>query len=356
MNSTKQGDSLKQTIQPARKKIIFYGLTAAISLTAILLCLEVAAQIHAYVIDSKQYIDRSMNRFDKTLGWVLQDGTFRTAHIDFDVQNGVENGTRKTGYSHREGTPRIDFYGDSFCFGTGVVDEETIPAFLAKRFNGDAHVRNFGVSGYDPLQYILRYRSNPRPGNISVFLIYTGNDYSDLLSDVIVGGYGKPSMVKEGDGYKILPAKEMETVAVQREYDFQFRSFHFLNGILKNIPPVVEFRNQYLAQVDDKRVEEALARIDFLYRDLPRERTLFVLIPSISMIKNISVQFTEGHFARRATEHLGKMGFETLNLHQLGLLGVEDYWDYDLHTNVVGNRKIGDTVYEAITTRLAREL
>ncbi len=80
-----------------------------------------------------------------------------------------------------ESHPTVVLVGDSFAFGDGVSDDETVAAALAAH---GLHVENLGVTGYGPHQELLSLRDylaqNPVPDWI-VTLTYT-NDESDVLS------------------------------------------------------------------------------------------------------------------------------------------------------------------------------
>lgn len=54
------------------------------------------------------------------------------------------------------GTPCILFFGDSFTFGEGVHDEETLPSRTASRSGGAYQVQNFGFVGYGPHQMLAQ--------------------------------------------------------------------------------------------------------------------------------------------------------------------------------------------------------
>jgi hypothetical protein len=50
--------------------------------------------------------------------------------------------------------PAVVFFGDSFTFGDGVNDADTLPQRFANLFDGQRRVLNLGVSGYGPQQFL----------------------------------------------------------------------------------------------------------------------------------------------------------------------------------------------------------
>jgi hypothetical protein len=99
---------------------------------------------------------------DPVLGWVPSaPGVFHVKKIDrktgtviFDAVNTIDDHLqRKTGSA--EEAPTIGFFGDSFTYGEGLNDSETLPQIFSDLENERLHVLNFGLSGYGP-QHFLR--------------------------------------------------------------------------------------------------------------------------------------------------------------------------------------------------------
>jgi hypothetical protein len=59
---------------------------------------------------------------------------------------------RKT--SSAERGPTIAFFGDSFMFGEGLSDDQTLPQIFSDLTDGKLHVLNFAFSGYGPQQFL----------------------------------------------------------------------------------------------------------------------------------------------------------------------------------------------------------
>ncbi|MCB9254488.1 MAG: hypothetical protein H6617_07375 [Bdellovibrionaceae bacterium] len=69
-------------------------------------------------------------------------------------RNKVESGVTENGWRQqrepalRSSKRRIAFVGDSFVFGVGVANEETLPHFLQEKLGTEYEVLNFGVQGF----------------------------------------------------------------------------------------------------------------------------------------------------------------------------------------------------------------
>jgi len=96
--------------------------------------------------------------FSPTLGWALRPNV-RTDRVTSNSQ-GVR-GSREYAAEPGPGIRRVLCVGDSFTFGAGLLDEQTMPARLEVALNGDGTARwevlNFGVEGYGTDQQWLYF-------------------------------------------------------------------------------------------------------------------------------------------------------------------------------------------------------
>lgn len=86
----------------------------------------------------------------------------------------------------QEGSPvKIIVSGDSFAWGYGLEEDQTVSAILARQYQAStgvaAAVLNFGVSGYGPDQSFLKYLLYGRECHpkFVALLLYTGNDVDE---------------------------------------------------------------------------------------------------------------------------------------------------------------------------------
>ena len=149
--------------------------------------------------------------YDSGLGWRLKPDVKAGQKIqDFSVEYRTNSeGFRddKTfGPKKAWGKTRVLVFGDSFAFGVGVPLEKTFTKQLEGGYSGKYEALDFGVSGYDPGQYLLAAKKEAakyRP-DVVVFALYLGNDIEDLpLSHLSQGTrYFKPYF--ELDGGKLV--------------------------------------------------------------------------------------------------------------------------------------------------------
>lgn len=98
-------------------------------------------------------------------------------------------GYRYMAHNGRDDAPVILFVGDSFVFGSGVNDDETIPARFyqsIQKAGRSERVINAGFPAYGPYNYLRRFQEVlEREKNVTcVFVgIFSGNDFADVYDE-----------------------------------------------------------------------------------------------------------------------------------------------------------------------------
>ncbi len=77
----------------------------------------------------------------------------RTGHVIYDVNYSINSDLIRPTRSCKAG-PTVAFFGDSFTFGQGVNDSETVPQHFADAFGDNLRVLNLGFPGYGPQQFL----------------------------------------------------------------------------------------------------------------------------------------------------------------------------------------------------------
>lgn len=101
------------------------------------------------------------------LGWGAgHPGTFRqrklaarTRRVIFDVEYTIDKNFNRQVVSATLG-PTIAFFGDSFTFGTGLNDKDTLPQQVADLYDQKIRVLNFGFPGYGPQEFLRALETN----------------------------------------------------------------------------------------------------------------------------------------------------------------------------------------------------
>ena len=94
---------------------------------------------------------------DDAMGAVpTSDAKVHATHKTFNVTYTIDsNGLRVTPPAQKEPHPGcILFFGDSFTFGDGLQDNETLPYQVGLQSGGRYHAFNFGFEGYGPHQML----------------------------------------------------------------------------------------------------------------------------------------------------------------------------------------------------------
>jgi hypothetical protein len=94
--------------------------------------------------------------------------------------------------------PTIAFFGDSFTFGEGVNDAETLPQAFADLLGRRERVLNMGFSGYGPHQFLAELQTGRFDGVIGaqprLFIFMTGAGHAERSAC-------KPFWVRKGPRY-----------------------------------------------------------------------------------------------------------------------------------------------------------
>ncbi len=125
-----------------------------------------------------------VSQFDSELGWTAIPNQSHT-------HNGKTYTTNSLGFR----SDPVDFSkghilvsGDSVAWGDGVNDNETVTAFLSKKFS-NYQTLNLGVNGFGIDQSYLRLKKHigKLKPQLIVFMVYSGNDLWDTSNNTRYG-------------------------------------------------------------------------------------------------------------------------------------------------------------------------
>jgi len=332
-----------------RKEKKFYAIMLLGTIFVVLLMIESTAQVKAKLEERKNRIDKGMYEFDSKLGWRLKDGLYRHRHYDFHATYTVEDGKRSTVNESNKDCVKINVYGDSFTFGVGMDDGYTFSSFISQGLN-NLHINNYGVAGYGPLQYFIKYKETAAKGLINIFFVYSGNDYQDIQRDQKGWGPQKPLLVKHKNNYLIQYPEKRNFVITCGQTKLKFRTFDFIKTVAKSFPLLVNMRNKFV-KPDGNYVLEAINRLAFLFKDINKKNTIIVILPSVSLTTGISKNSNEGYFVEKLDNYLRVKGFNYINIHKEKILSKSDYWTHEGHNNTSGNEKIAKSVSKFLKER-----
>jgi hypothetical protein len=144
--------------------VVFRGRIRDFGVVAATVLLVLAA-IEAYlVVTQAQPIETrapGYSGYRPILGWGPQyPGVFhnvkiaaRTHAVIFDAKYTIDEHRNRKVISAESG-PTVAFFGDSFTFGTGLPDSQTLPQIFADLHDRKIGALNFGLPGYGPQQFL----------------------------------------------------------------------------------------------------------------------------------------------------------------------------------------------------------
>jgi hypothetical protein len=164
--------------------------------------------LHQHHIDSQN-----------SLGYVASAGTFRAVEtygfgtrVVYDVHYSIDkNGLRIAPDSLKQNGPTVMFFGDSFTFGEGVNDEDTLPNAFS--IVSGMRVLNFGVGGYGP-HHMLRLLELGDPKKVTsespYLMVYTALEehFNRAAGRAVWDKFGPLYEVQNGRAHYVGPFNE----------------------------------------------------------------------------------------------------------------------------------------------------
>lgn len=83
----------------------------------------------------------------------------RSGRLIYDVNYTIDENLNRQVISAKSG-PTVAFFGNSFTFGTGMEDKQTLPQVFADLYDRKIRVLNFGFPGYGPQQFLRALETN----------------------------------------------------------------------------------------------------------------------------------------------------------------------------------------------------
>lgn len=346
------------------KKItfVFFGILVGI------LFFEVILRVFdSYRSAPQLFVDttKTIYAYDSALGWRLVPRTSgQEKRTEFDVTYTI-NGQgfrddRDYPTMSSSSKKRIIFFGDSFTFGVGVPNNQTIPKVLEEEAGYD--VLNFGISGYDIGQYYLLLkkeglRYNP---DIVVYDIYLGNDIEDVrLPHPYQSSKLKPYFAVDSGqlvlrGVPVPLDSSSSTAAV---VDYRVKNIAFYNSIrwVFDLKTVLLWKNLlkqnfhpflarwgFVKSISDYQenfsiIEKLLAETQTV---LSGKKFIVLIIPS----KNIKYNYLEKEFGKKLESILQEQNILFVNLTSLVINGSNFYFPLEGHLNEKGYQLAADAL------------
>ncbi|MBM3746922.1 MAG: SGNH/GDSL hydrolase family protein [Acidobacteria bacterium] len=146
-------------------------------------------------------------RFDPHLGWLNapnSSGRFDALGFRSAVNHNARGFRGPVVPYQRTGSRRLLVLGDSFVWGFGVSDEETLTEAFTRMQPGWEAV-NLGVSGFSTDQELLLYQAEGRRYQAdAVVLMLCSNDIPNNLASTAYLIYGKPVFRERGGELELL--------------------------------------------------------------------------------------------------------------------------------------------------------
>lgn len=330
------------------KRGVFWVITLLIPIAVIFAVGEFGVRTLLAWQDANSYITPGLYRTDHQLGWTLEPNkTIRHKSVDFDIHYQTDDsGRRRTLFTASSGK-RIAIYGDSFAFGIGLEDSDTVATCL-NRLLEPVKAVNAAVPGFSPDQYYMQFRrdldsSETRP-DIAVFLILLANDLMDINFHHLTGSgsqqRAKPLFVRTDNGFvlepAVLPTNPQTTTAVTtpaatpNNETIGYRSTvltellrksQLLRWLYVNMGSRSAFISNLASKVnaqdvDAAMIEEGIKRFEWVVTRIKDTRVpvVYVVIPSENLLLGKNLGGREDNTYRAVKTSLGNIGVHYVDL------------------------------------------
>jgi hypothetical protein len=157
---------------------------AALVLASIVLCLVFVEGYEALLNPRALEASEGFAESKPILGWGPRaPGAFSARKVDpgtgksiYDATYTVDDNLLRKTLSAGSGPP-VAFFGDSFMFGQGLPDDETLPQIFSDLEDRQLRVLNFGFPGYGPQQFLRALETSMYDGLLKgarAFVFETG--------------------------------------------------------------------------------------------------------------------------------------------------------------------------------------
>jgi lysophospholipase L1-like esterase len=171
---------------------------AATSIASLALGLSCIELFSASMLPDRPVTSKGFSTSQPILGWGPSGpGTYRARKVGndgkviYDIDYTIDAAGLRRTLSAPSGRT-IAFFGDSFTFGEGVRDEDTLPQAFADIGRRRLHVLNFGFPGYGPQQFLREIETGLYDNlltNAAVFVFQTSAwhaERSSCLADFVI--------------------------------------------------------------------------------------------------------------------------------------------------------------------------
>ncbi len=147
---------------------------------------------------------------DPVIGWRNRPGHYSGQFEELSLSVTIsDDGTRiNQADSGLNGSQEVEILGDSYAFGTGVTDDQTLSAHL-RRTVPSLHFTNRGVPGYGTTHVMLQVCSQST--SLRPVLLYLLNSFHEarnvdlgaIASSLLTDHAEVPIVVPDGEGFKV---------------------------------------------------------------------------------------------------------------------------------------------------------
>lgn len=269
---------------------------------------------------------------------------------DYDITINTNNvgarGTRDYDITKSPGQRRIALIGDSFIFGYGVEDKETVGAQLQQQLGAKTEVLSFAVSGFGQAEQLVMADHLIKSYEIDLaVLFFFDNDIKNNINSGLYRLDDQGQLQRTGQSY--LPGVKLrEWLHAIWITDFFFRHSRLWNLVRERAAGWVHLRNEERNE-DPDRQKQARALTTALLATLGArfpEAVVYVIPLCHRKTRKLSTNFDQ--VSRGISEKFKVLGGSEEH-------GPDQYHDTDTHWNKTGHRRAAEVLSQWIQAKEA---
>jgi len=197
-------------------------------------------------------------------GWLLSPNSqIQVSHRENVIQNIDNNGNRTVPKLIKNNhCAKLNVYGCSFTYGTGLTDDETYPAIIQKH-TPHLSICNKGIGGHSTVQNYLRFRDDLKNNNVDMAIF-------GVISDHRYRNIAHPYRMKQhqSSGWVSIGTDKVPHIKINRNKNAEIVYTNTLQPCLKNADISSFLPNEYFIDLSTLWIFDEIIKLSQIH-DIP---------------------------------------------------------------------------------------
>jgi hypothetical protein len=338
--------------------VILMSLVAFELLAPYFIGLDDKRAMYAKTRDVYNFHDEHV-RFDPELGFILEpDISYHHRNREYDTQITINS----AGFRDDEASLKkhdILMIGDSFVFGTGVSNGDTVADILESK--SKLKVLNAGIPQYGTLQESMMFDRLTPPGTntrcMTFLFFYAGNDLVNNINRTNDRNNYHPWIDQRQDSFKVIhPTLEgyskWRARIASHDYpavsQYSYTAYLITNGWKNLTNNDSNNRRKFSPSETFEALEFILNGLENRLQPEHKKNFAIVYIPKRTYYERAAYREKADNEYNRIVTIIRSKGIEFIDLRRV--LSKSDYYELDGHWKPIGHKKVASTLVDHINS------